>query len=437
MNLPHLASRLYGTPLLIAQPKLEVILAVLGERIGFAGSAANLAPPPSARPENLPERPGIAVIPVHGTLVRRTVGLEADSGLTSYQRIAESLEAALASPEVSGILLDIDSHGGESSGLFDLADRIHAVRQSKKIYAIANDHAFSAAYAIASAAERVFLTRTAGVGSIGVIAMHLDQSGYDADQGLRYTPVYAGARKNDLSPHEPISDQAHALLQGEVNRIYGLFVETVARQRNLRPAAVRATEAGVYFAQDAVAAGLADAVGTFEDALASLAEALTPRVVIARAVLPQSTLETAHSTISTPTQENTAMDETPHEPVEETIPASEPASQLPPEPEPEPEEPPTAPASVAAAATPSTPLTLADAQAIADLCQLAGCSDRTAAYLAAGASVAGVRRELLALQAQSGELSSRIVPDAVAAKPASLSDNPIVLAALKKSNQEK
>jgi len=71
----------------------------------------------------------------------------------------------LADPRVRGIVLDIDSPGGEAAGLFDLADRIAAARAIKPIWAVANDAAFSAAYALAASASCVTLTRTAGVGS--------------------------------------------------------------------------------------------------------------------------------------------------------------------------------------------------------------------------------------------------------------------------------
>ena len=241
MNLlPHLAARLFDVPLAIHRPKLDLILAVLGQRIGLPERTAAPAFLPTPRPV-VPGRPGIAVIPVHGTLVRRTLGLEAESGLLSYGALAEQLDAALADPAVAAILLDVDSPGGESGGVFDLADRIRAGTQVKSIWAVANEMAFSAAYALASAANRLLVSRTAGVGSIGVIAMHLDQSGKDAQEGLRYTAVFAGEHKNDLSPHAPLSDQGHARLRSEVDRVYGLFVDTVARQRGLAPAAVRAT----------------------------------------------------------------------------------------------------------------------------------------------------------------------------------------------------
>ena len=206
----YLASRLFGTPLLIHRPKLDVILSVVGQRIGMADMpsmptmdmAVYQRPPAASAPD------GIAVISIHGSLVKRSLGMEAASGLTSYGEISAMLDAALADPQVSGILLDIDSPGGEASGSFELARRVRDVAAVKPVWAVANDAAYSAAYAIAASAQRLFVTETGGVGSIGVIALHVDQSVKDAKDGYRFTAVTAGAHKNDYSPHEPLSDSA-------------------------------------------------------------------------------------------------------------------------------------------------------------------------------------------------------------------------------------
>ena len=395
--LPHLAARLFGVPLAIHRPKLDVILAVLGPRVGLSDLAA--APgytPPTRAMSGSP--PGVAVIPIHGTLVRRTVGLEAESGLTSYAGLAAQLDAAIGNPEVSAILLDIDSPGGESGGVFDLADRIRAASQIKPVWAVANDMAFSAAYALASAASRVFVSRTGGVGSIGVIAMHVDQSEKDAQDGVHYTAVFAGDRKNDLNPHQPISSEAHAFLKAEVNRIYGLFVETVARHRGIETSAVRDTEAGLFFGQAAVAMGLADAVGTFDDALAQLLASLspnpTPVAVAARAGL-----------FSNHPKESLMNDRT--DPAALDRPLADPAGSPP--------QPP-------AAAT----LNVSDAIEIAQTCTLAGRADLIAGFLETNTAPATVRSQLLAAKADaSPEIVSRIAPDAARTAPA----NPLIDAA--------
>lgn len=412
--LPHLAARLFGVPLAIHRPKLDVILAVLGPRVAYTASypnspadlAAPLAYSPPTRSPPL-AAPGVAVIPIHGTLVRRTVGLEAESGLTSYAALAAQLDAALANPEVGAILLDVDSPGGESSGVFDLADRIRAATQVKPVWAVANDMAFSAAYALASAASKVFVSRTGGVGSIGVIAMHVDQSEKDAQDGVRYTAVFAGDRKNDLNPHEPISGEAHAFLKAEVHRIYGLFVETVARHRGLEPALVRDTEAGLFFGQAAVAMGLADALGTFEDALTQLAASVSPR--------PKA--DTAASGLAAGAGPVRPSDLCPSLPMESRMNEQDESAvtnrdanhdtnrdadhkEMAPAPDPN---------LTASAATMAS--SMADAIEIAQTCTLAGRTELIAGFLEAHATPAQVRSQLLAAQADaSPEIVSRIDP---------------------------
>lgn len=405
MNLlPHMAARLFGAPLMIHRPKLEVILAVLGPRIGLAHSAVPANPITSRTAPT--GATGIAVLPIYGTLVRRTVGLEAESGMASYQELATMLDTAVADPNVAAILLDIDSAGGESGGVFDLADRVAAAAKRKPVWALANDMAFSAAYAIGSAASRFIVTRTGGVGSIGVIAMHADQSVKDAKDGVRYTTVFAGARKNDLNPHEPISDEAHAFLKNEVERVYGLFVETVARNRGVSTDAVRATEASIFYGADAVAAGLADAVGTFDDVLAEFTESLSQSLVLpmsaaAQGISSQLRLETFMNEPGTPVGDGAGADPDRANPA------------------------------------PPTPLmTIDDAQEVAELCALAGCPERTAAYLATRTMPTKVRSQLLNARADSPEITSRIVPDATHPTPQSLNENPLVMAARARAGKE-
>jgi ClpP class serine protease len=109
--------------------------------------------------------------------------------------------------------------------------------------------------------------------------MHVDQSGADAKRGVVYTPIYAGARKVDFNPHAPISDATRAIAQAEVDRIYELFVDAVAGNRKMKPEDVKATEAGIFPAQDAAALGLIDAVESFDTTLQAItAEARRYRI---------------------------------------------------------------------------------------------------------------------------------------------------------------
>ncbi|WP_353279371.1 S49 family peptidase [Wolbachia endosymbiont (group A) of Cydia amplana] len=204
-----------------------------------------------------------AVIAIHGILTKKPGAFDVFLGMTSYEQIEEQITQALADSSIETIILEIDSPGGEVNGIFDLADFIYESRAKKRIVALANDDAYSAAYAIASSAEKVFVSRTSGVGSIGVIASHIDQSGFDEKQGIKYTTIFAGSRKNDLNPHEPMTSESLESLQKEVDRLYEMFVQLIARNRNLSIEAIKSTEAGLYFGEKAVEIGLADGVTTF------------------------------------------------------------------------------------------------------------------------------------------------------------------------------
>ncbi|MGE0108255.1 MAG: S49 family peptidase [Bdellovibrionales bacterium] len=280
MILPHIAGRIFSAPLMISHAKLEVILGVLAPKFDRDCSALRAT---ATAMDTVPKKTrnyeitgdGVAIIPILGTLVRRTVGLEALSGLTSYAELSAQLAGAVCDPSVRAILLDIDSPGGEAGGVFDLADQIYAARQEKPVWAVANEESFSAAYALAASAERIYVSRTGGVGSIGVIAVHLDQSQADEDEGLKYTAIFAGDHKDDYSPHKPLADPARNALQKEVNRIYVMFVQCVATGRGLDAKTIRQTEASLFFGDNAVSAGLADKIGTFEMALTDLSSLLS------------------------------------------------------------------------------------------------------------------------------------------------------------------
>lgn len=418
--LPHLAARLFGTPLLIQRAKLDVILSVLGPRLGLGelpATEARLSLP--AGRTTLPGTSGIAVIPIHGTLVKRTGGLEAASGLASYQDIGAQLDMALADPSVAGILLDVDSPGGEASGSFELARRIRAAGDSKPIWAVANDGAFSAAYALASAAQRLVVTETGGVGSIGVIALHVDQSLRDAQEGYRYTALTAGRHKNDFSPHEPLADAARSELQTEIDRLYAIFVGQVASFRGLPEAAVQATEAALYFGPHAVAAGLADSVGTLDATLAEFSLHLSSRgrqAPPARAHARTGTPHTRNPSMDHDRMDNPSHDPEPHD-ARETIDVAEAAVLI----------------------AEARREVGQSAQAIAELCLIAGCPDRAATYIAEGRTEAEVRRQLIEAKAARSEalpIGSTITADAGTTTSPRAESSPIVAAVKKLIGKE-
>jgi signal peptide peptidase SppA len=280
--LPHVLARIFGPPLLIAPAKLDQMLLGLHAAMHSRGSEGGVNLPDfrgafdsgDERRERRREyrvSEGIALVPVHGVLVRRAGQIQPDSTiLQSYQDVTRIMRAAQADEGVRGILLDIDSPGGEAGGIFDLAREIRATARAKPVWAIANDDALSAAYVLASAAERIYATQTAALGSLGVVALHADQSAFDAAEGIKYTYVYRGAHKIDANPHAALSDDAQASIQAEVDRLYGKLVTIVGEHRGITPKEIRGTEAAIYFGEGAKAQKLADRIGTIDDAFTAL-----------------------------------------------------------------------------------------------------------------------------------------------------------------------
>lgn len=268
-DLHRLAARVFDEPLVIEPQKLRTVIKVLESRARPSAGAIDGLSRRRER-ERLAVQDGIAIIDAIGILVHRHHGLNALSGLTSYEAIASELDQALASPQVRGILLRIDSPGGEVSGVSDLADRIRAASQVKPVWAVAEDRALSGAYWLASAAERLYVTQGGFTGSVGVVMAHVDQSKFDERQGIKVTEIYAGARKADGSPHHPLDDEAHAEYQRIVDDIYALFVSHVSRNRSLEERHVRATEARIYVGAAGLEYGLADQVGSLSAAFVAL-----------------------------------------------------------------------------------------------------------------------------------------------------------------------
>lgn len=290
--LPRLSQRIFNTPLAIHPAKAEIIVAALADRLGIGHiwRADSCGAHPLAMEDDeygfaQPGRTvdsgydtlcGVACIEVSGTLVQKLGELRPYSGMTGYDGIRQNFVTALADPEVKAIMLSIDSPGGEVAGCFDLVDTIYSARGDKPIWAVLSESAYSAAYAIASAADRIIVPRTGGVGSVGVIWMHVDWSKAITNSGLQVTFVTYGSRKADGAAELPLSDEALSRFQAEINSMGELFVETVARNRDIAATVVRDTQAGCFMGPAGVSLGLADAVMAPDAAFRALLSELAP-----------------------------------------------------------------------------------------------------------------------------------------------------------------
>lgn len=226
------------------------------------------------RPAAGPPRPNqvigrTAIINVYGVLSQRMNLFSSFSGGTSTELIGQQLDSAMADKTIRSIVLRIDSPGGDVFGTEELARKIHAARAEKKIIAVADSMAASAAYWLAAQATEIVVTTGGQVGSIGVVAVHQDESKAEEMAGVKTTLIHAGKFKVEGSPTLPLSAEGRDHYQAIVDAYYRMFVAAVARGRSVTETRVERDfgQGRMKVAKDAVESGMADRVATLEQVL--------------------------------------------------------------------------------------------------------------------------------------------------------------------------
>lgn len=212
-------------------------------------------------------RSGVSIIPVLGPIVRRADFFSDISGATSVESLARDFNAALNDPNVSGILFEIDSPGGEVTGINEFAQMIVAARGRKPIVAYVGGTGASAAYWLASAADEIVADDSARLGSIGVVATVPNPAARNA-RDVQFV--------SSQSPHkrpDPNTETGKAQIQTLVDHLAEVFISTVATNRGVSEEKVLSDfgQGGVLVGRRAVEAGLADRLGSFESTLNELA----------------------------------------------------------------------------------------------------------------------------------------------------------------------
>lgn len=295
MQYHKVLSRLYNQPYLLRPEKLEAIRqAMLRVSGGIAADGALLAELRAARDREQATtvNRSVAVLPIVGTLAKRMSMVYDSSGFASTDRIGLEFDRLVADDSVGAILLDVDSPGGETFGIAELADKIFNARGKKPIEAIANAEAASGAFWIATAADRLSVTPSGWAGSVGVYLVHTDLSAMNEQVGVKVTYVSAGQYKIEGNPDAPLSDDTRAYYQQQVDAIYGQFVAAVARNRGVPEKRVqeRYGQGRMLLAADAKAAGMVDRIETLDEAIARLSGAKPTRGRGGRAALERERL---------------------------------------------------------------------------------------------------------------------------------------------------
>lgn len=236
-----------------------------GESNDLKAVEAALGRPLSNEPKPYTVQDGIALIPIEGVISKRMSLLQQICGGMSYTSLQQDLATALNDPDVSGIILSIDSPGGTVDGVQAAGDAIYAARSQKPIAAYVDGKATSAAYWLGSSASQMYIgSDTDQVGSIGVITQHIDTSNAEHQRGVKITDLAAGRYKAVGTAHAPLSTESRGAIQDHLDQLYGTFVDTVARNRgtDVETALNKMADGRVFVGQKAIDAGLVDGKAT-------------------------------------------------------------------------------------------------------------------------------------------------------------------------------
>jgi capsid assembly protease len=288
MRYLRLLSWVAGAAWAIEETKAQVILDVLLRRATGAPSADDTPWDDDAQEERVAARSaerrrsepegGIAIVPVMGVIsprVRDVEGVSTGGGM-SAEGFAAAMRQLAGDTGVSGILMDINSPGGNVYGIPEAAEAVREARSAKPVWAVAHHQAASAAYWLASAAEQLVVTPSGEIGSIGVYSYHEDVSKALEMAGRKPTLIKAGPNKAEGHPAFPMGDEAAAHVQSRVDDYYAMFVRDVAKGRGVPVATVRDSFGGgrMFGAQEAVRLGMADRVGTLDDTVRRMQRAI-------------------------------------------------------------------------------------------------------------------------------------------------------------------
>jgi signal peptide peptidase SppA len=215
-------------------------------------------------------RNGIAILSVNGPISRYSSWFHSVSGGTSVQILAKDFNIALEDNDIKGIILDIDSGGGEVNGTSEFSKMVFNARSRKPIIAYVGGQAASGAYWIASAASEIVLSETAILGSIGTVVRVRDTSNRDEKNGVREFDIVS--RKSPLKRVDANTDPGREVILKTLDSITNVFISTVALNRNVTVEKVESDfgKGGVLVGEENVEFGLADRIGSLESLITEM-----------------------------------------------------------------------------------------------------------------------------------------------------------------------
>jgi signal peptide peptidase SppA len=237
----------------------EAMDGIIGLAMDMAAGKIFTLPQSEAPQSIMSVADGVATISITGPLLPTTDEFDRVMlGATSLDEVRSTVESAAADPAVTSIVLNIDSPGGTVRGTPEAADAIYEASKVKPVRAHTSGTMASAAYWLGSQATSVSMTRSASVGSIGVMVPHIDQSKRAEMLGVKVELFTTGKFKAAGFPGTSLTESQRELIQERIDQVFGEFKSAVTRQGRKIPA--EAMQGQTFYGPQAESLGLATVV---------------------------------------------------------------------------------------------------------------------------------------------------------------------------------
>jgi len=214
-------------------------------------------------------RDNIGVIPVYGVIGKGLTTLEKMLGCADIDVITRTLNDWKDRDDIHEVLFHIDSGGGSTTGLEELAKKIRLYE--KPTIGFSDSDCGSAAFWIGSQCKRLVVTPSSSIGACGVYVTVNDDSEKYAKEGRKVVVIKSGEHKAAGLEGTTLSEIQTAGLQGEVNELHRRFIRDVQSVRQF--AQIEDLQGQSFYGDQAASRGLATGViDSFEDLIKDIKE---------------------------------------------------------------------------------------------------------------------------------------------------------------------
>lgn len=194
-----------------------------------------------------------------------------EGAITEDDDLLEELEKIRKSPRVAGLIVQINSPGGTTTGGESIYEAVRKIAVEKPVVAEVGTLAASAGYMIASATDHIVARQSSIVGSIGVLIQYPDMTGLMEKLGIRLEEVKSSPLKASPSPFKPTTEEERAMVRRLILDSYDWFVDIVAERRAMpREQALALADGSIFTGRQGLQNRLVDTLGGEDEAVAWL-----------------------------------------------------------------------------------------------------------------------------------------------------------------------